>query len=813
MRSLNYKISIISLLFGLFYADEALNTELIAQFPYDEGINDCWGYTNSEGREFAVVGTNSGTSIVEITADSLFESAFIPGGESIWRDIKSWGDYIYIGTENNSGGIQVVSMEDPDIPELVYTWEGMGSSHNIMVSEGYLYVIGASDVAYLIILSLEDPAYPEQVGIWNEEYLHDICFDGDILYGCGIYTSTMFAIDISEPQNPQTINYWDNVPSAHACWPTEDGQYLLTASETSSGHIMIWDVNDLYNVNLVSEWLPEGAEWESAHNVFVRDNYAYMSYYKYGLQIIDITDPYVPTLAGYYDTYPSDEGGLYNGAWGTYPFQQSCNLYISDRESGLFVVSFDGCTGADYNDPMPPSDVNVYSDYLSPEYISLTWTNPETYFDESPLDSFLIEIYRNEELLIEITDGIEIYDDAWLIDGNYYTYEISTIDITTDSSSTTVISSAYCGGSPYPSEPQGFSATSLSEGIELIWTNPTTQSDGTYLDDLISANIYRNGSVIANIETVMGDVSSYMDTPPEGYIYTYYITSIDNEIPSNESEPTEPLEVYAGSPPEYLIWEPSDNTPLSGEAIIDDLEILGEQGFLTEDLWVFGNPLDQNFEAMFILNGIFPNSHRLSINEQLIIEEYLAGGGSVFMEDGDIWYQYVGEGLIDYFQCHSYNDGEGDLSMITGLSNVFTEDLTFNYSGENNWIDQLRTLSSAFPILVNSDPEYITAVAYDSGDYRTIASSFEYGGLTDSDERRELLASILDFLQNGGSPNWVAGDINQDDEIDILDIIMLVDFILEIYIPSPIEYWTSNMNQDDMLDIMDIMLIIQVILD
>ena len=64
-----------------------------------------------------------------------------------------------------------------------------------------------------------------------------------------------------------------------------------------------------------------------------------------------------------------------------------------------------------------------------------------------------------------------------------------------------------------------------------------------------------------------------MDTPPEGYIYTYYITSIDNEIPSNESETTEPLEVYAGSPPEYLIWEPSDNTPLSGEAIIDDLEI------------------------------------------------------------------------------------------------------------------------------------------------------------------------------------------------------------------------------------------------
>ena len=99
------------------------------------------------------------------------------------------------------------------------------------------------------------------------------------------------SIDISDPYNPQTINYWTDVPSAHACWTTEDGDYLVSASETGSGHIMIWDVQDLNNINLLSEWTPEGGEWDSAHNVFIRDQYVYISYYRFGLQIIDIADP------------------------------------------------------------------------------------------------------------------------------------------------------------------------------------------------------------------------------------------------------------------------------------------------------------------------------------------------------------------------------------------------------------------------------------------------------------------------------------------------------------------------------------------
>ena len=116
--------------------------------------NDIWGYTDIEGNEFAAIGTWDGTHIVDLQSNQ--ETGFIPGSFSSHRDIKSFGNYIYIGTEANwsdpfsseysieSQGIQVVDMSDPFNPLLVNEWDGVVNSHNIMEHQGYLYVIGST---------------------------------------------------------------------------------------------------------------------------------------------------------------------------------------------------------------------------------------------------------------------------------------------------------------------------------------------------------------------------------------------------------------------------------------------------------------------------------------------------------------------------------------------------------------------------------------------------------------------------------------------------------------------------------------------
>jgi hypothetical protein len=58
------------------------------QYP-SIGYNDCWGYVDSQGREYALLGTEHGTSIIEITNPTQpVERAFIPGPGSLWRILK-----------------------------------------------------------------------------------------------------------------------------------------------------------------------------------------------------------------------------------------------------------------------------------------------------------------------------------------------------------------------------------------------------------------------------------------------------------------------------------------------------------------------------------------------------------------------------------------------------------------------------------------------------------------------------------------------------------------------------------------------------
>ena len=352
------RIIIFTLLISVIFS-QSWNTTFIGQLDYPQFVNDVWGYKADNGKEYALVGTSLGTAVVDVTTNPFGpqQVGFITGDESTWRDIKFYNNHMYISTEAEMG-IQVADITDPENPELVYEWDGVSRAHNLFQADGYLYVIGADEGTDMEILDLADPAVPVRVGGWSTEYLHDVYVRDNYAYGCGIYSSTMYIIDISDKENPVTETSWTYPGAAHACWLSEDGDFLITGDETSGGHVKIWDIRDFDNINMVSEWIPEGGENKSAHNVFVRGDYLYISYYVFGLQILDISDPYNPELAGYYDTYPGEDG-LYEGNWGVYPFAESCHSYVSDMEAGLVLVDFDGCVNPDPGLSFSPDIFNI----------------------------------------------------------------------------------------------------------------------------------------------------------------------------------------------------------------------------------------------------------------------------------------------------------------------------------------------------------------------------------------------------------------------------------------------------------------------
>ena len=317
---------------------DAYNMELLSQLEFEVESSDITGFYQ-DGREIAVVGLtgNDSAVFVDVTDPySPFEISRISGNPSIWRYLKYWDEHVYIGTEADDG-VKVVDVSDIDNPTLVYTITDVDNSHNIHVYDGYLYVVGA-DEYHMWIYDLSDPSEPLLVGTWNDEYIHDLQVYNDKAYAMSIYSSTAYIIDLSDKSNPITLTSWQYPGMAHDCAVTEDENYLVTADEMEGGYIRIWDIRDYDNIIELDFFIT--TPLHSVHNIYIKNNLLYASWYADGVRVFDISDPYDMVEVAYYDTSDST-GGTFSGAWGAYPWLPSNNILVTDRQEGLHILSVD----------------------------------------------------------------------------------------------------------------------------------------------------------------------------------------------------------------------------------------------------------------------------------------------------------------------------------------------------------------------------------------------------------------------------------------------------------------------------------------
>jgi len=83
------------------------------------------------------------------------------------------------------------------------------------------------------------------------------------------------------------------------------------------------------------------------HNPLVAGELAFVSWYAAGVQAIDLSDPYAPQRAGQF--VPTGEDAVPRGLLGSYPVQM-CSypilrdglFYVSDSQSGLYVLRYTG---------------------------------------------------------------------------------------------------------------------------------------------------------------------------------------------------------------------------------------------------------------------------------------------------------------------------------------------------------------------------------------------------------------------------------------------------------------------------------------
>ena len=315
--------------------------EFLGRRQLPGGLTDVWGYVDAgTGKEYAIAGygvfetgAQGGVFIIDVSDPrnpvQVAQINSVPG-----FDVKVWKHYVYSvnGTRKELGGILDIS--DPANPVVVGSFP---SSHNIFITEdGFMYL----EVPGIRIYDLNpDPTDPTLLWTGGDEG-HDATVIGNRLYdfhgrsGTNIY-------DVSTPAQPTLIGSIKapSIRYSHSGWTSEDGRFLYICDEGArhpNADITVWDIGNLDNPELVAEFKDSTA---IVHNLYIKGDYAFVSYYTSGFCVFDVSDPTAMKLAEVFDTSP-ESSESFAGAFGVYPFASSGNIYVTDRAEGLFVFSF-----------------------------------------------------------------------------------------------------------------------------------------------------------------------------------------------------------------------------------------------------------------------------------------------------------------------------------------------------------------------------------------------------------------------------------------------------------------------------------------
>lgn len=345
------------LLLATISANAQLNMSLKGHLPFNDELNDVWGYADGSGNEYALVGTVNGFAIVDVTdpADPI-QLHYIPGVNSTWRDVKVWGHHAYVVNET-SGGLLIVDLSDlpSNISSVTYTAPAAGlapdtlsTAHNIFIDEnGFAYLFGYNNsIADIptaergaLILDLANPEAPVIAGVYKTNYIHDGFVRGDTMWGGEIYNGDLSVVDVSDKANPVLLAL-QSTPNkfTHNCWLSDDGQTVYTTDEKGGSYVAAYDVSDLENISELDRYQSSPGKGVIPHNTFVLGNYLFTSYYKDGVTLVDATNPSSLVEVGNYDTSPFISEDGFAGCWGVYPYLPSGNILVTDIEEGLFIL-------------------------------------------------------------------------------------------------------------------------------------------------------------------------------------------------------------------------------------------------------------------------------------------------------------------------------------------------------------------------------------------------------------------------------------------------------------------------------------------
>ena len=203
-------ISMMLLCSPMLLSAQIQTLQKLGQLSFNTTCAGVWHYVDGAGNEYALLGNGDGLVIVDVNdpANPVVLHT-VPAASSLWREVKTYGNYAYAGTEGG-GGITIVDLSG--LPSTynskTYTGDGLiagqlNTSHTVQVFGDYLYAFGTNIGS--VICSLADPWNPAYVGTYDDFYVHDGTVRNDTLWSSEIFNGQFSVVDITDKANPVVL--------------------------------------------------------------------------------------------------------------------------------------------------------------------------------------------------------------------------------------------------------------------------------------------------------------------------------------------------------------------------------------------------------------------------------------------------------------------------------------------------------------------------------------------------------------------------------------------------------------------------------
>lgn len=328
----------------------------------------CCGYNQvSKNKEYAIVGSSTGTYFIDITAPSTpTVSDYVAGrhpGACIWREIAVYQDYAYVvGDDPSPNSFQIIDMHYlPDSVHVVYDGANdyFERGHTVTVDGNKLYVAGITfpggTTANMRVYSLATPSVPVLLRTLSDDYsfvgyVHDMHVRNDTVYASCAYQGLQ-VFRLTSSNTFSILGSLTSYPESgynHSSSLTQNGKNLVFCDEIPTDlSIKMADVSNLGNITITSLFRPNANSGFVGHNPYTIGNkWVFVTCYEDGIYLYDISNPANPVIAGYFDTYPQGGAsfgnnygsGSYNGNWGAFPYFKSGNILACDMQNGIFIL-------------------------------------------------------------------------------------------------------------------------------------------------------------------------------------------------------------------------------------------------------------------------------------------------------------------------------------------------------------------------------------------------------------------------------------------------------------------------------------------